>query len=82
MLIYCHNVCCQNVKLAVKKRKTGKFDCIDLFSSDHLKNACNEVFVHISFLLNMMLKHAAIPVQMLDYSYSISKECEEISECQ
>jgi len=51
--------------IAVGHLKPHKIDgCIDL-SSDHIVNACDELFVHITLLFNAILVHGALPDNFL-----------------
>ena len=60
-----HEVSVSDVKKAVSRMKSGKSDCDEGFSSDHIVNACSQLFVHLSMFLSMALKHQHVPQHML-----------------
>ena len=54
-----------DIRTAVGHLKPHKRDgCIDL-SSDHIVNACDALFVHITLLFNAILVHGALPDNFL-----------------
>jgi len=54
-----------HIRTAVGHPKPHKRDgCIDL-SSDHIVNACDELFVHITLLFNAIIVHGALPDNFL-----------------
>ena len=61
-----HNVSVMEVHKAIRSLKRGKSDTHELLSSDHFKNACNELHVHISLLLQMLLANSIAPMTMLE----------------
>ena len=60
-----HNVIVSDIIRAVAKLKSCKSDVNDELSSDHFIYACDELYVHITFLFNCMLRHAYAPQGML-----------------
>ena len=60
-----HRVDAGDVLKAVHKLKRGKADVCDGITSDCFKNACDELFVHISFLFNAMITHCYAPAPFL-----------------
>ena len=60
-----HNVCVPDVIKAVRQLKRGKGEAYEGVSSDHIVNACFELFVHLSFLFNAMIVHQTAPSGML-----------------
>ena len=61
-----HNVSVADVRKAIRALKWGKSDSHDCLSSDHVKNACSELYVHISLLLQMLLMNSIAPMTMLE----------------
>ena len=60
-----HNVVVDDIIKATKKLKSCKSDVNDELSSDHFINACQELYVHVTFLFNCMIRHAYAPHGML-----------------
>ena len=60
-----HLICVNDVVRAVKKIKRGKSDANVDVCSDHIVNACFELYVHLSFLFNVMVSHQVAPSNML-----------------
>ena len=54
----------QCVHRAVKKMKSNKSDGVMSIVSDHFRNACFELFVHLSILFGLMLLHSYAPRDM------------------
>jgi len=54
-----------DVVTAVNKLKPGKNDGNIGLTSDHIKFGCNELFVHMSFLLTSILSHGCVPDDLL-----------------
>lgn len=49
------------VKSAVSKMKCDKGDVDNILSSDHFVHACDDLFVHISFLFTGLVTHGFLP---------------------
>ena len=60
-----HFITPETVKSAVRKLKVCKADANPLLSSDHILNACDDMFTHLSHLFNTMLSHCYTPSEML-----------------
>jgi len=60
-----HVITCDDVTDAVLRLKPHKADGVEDASSDILINGCNELFVHLSLLFNIMLRHGQCPRNML-----------------
>jgi hypothetical protein len=60
-----HKVSVGDVHKAIRSLKHSKSDANNLLSSDHFKNACNELHWHISLLLQLLLNHSFAPMTML-----------------
>jgi len=54
-----------DVRNAVQGLKCGKCDGFSGLMSDHIINACDELFVHISLLLSGLLVHGTVPYDLL-----------------
>ena len=69
----CESDCCENhhvmnvddVKYAVRKLKAGKSDANVDLCSDNFICACNDLYVHLSILLNMFYFRSSAPAEML-----------------
>lgn len=62
---YRHGVNVENVICAVKKMKKGKAEASDLITSDHIVNACPDLYIHLSLLFNVVIMHMYAPKEML-----------------
>lgn len=61
---YCsHCVSVPDIQGALKFLKAGK--CDGVLSSDHILNACHELFVHLSLLFTTMIRHGFAPGPLL-----------------
>jgi len=60
-----HEISVQDVVLALNKLKRSKSDSNDLMKSDHLIKAPRELLVHLSLLLQSLLRHNTCPSAML-----------------
>jgi len=60
-----HSLNVNDVKEAVHKLKHGKSDVNTMLSSDNFIYACSDLFIHLSFLLNMMFSHSVVSNEML-----------------
>ena len=62
---YRHGVSVEDVVGAVKKLKRGEAEASDSITSDHNVNAPHDLFVHLSILFNLMIRHMFAPTEML-----------------
>lgn len=60
-----HEISVHDVKKAMSKLKRGKSDCNSLLSSDNFVNACEDLSIHLSFLLNILFRRSCAPSEML-----------------
>lgn len=60
-----HNVAVSHVRKAINKLKQSKSDACESLSTDNFKNACYELSIHISLLLQMIMHHSTAPQTML-----------------
>ena len=58
-----HNVCVDDVQKAAKQLKRGEAEANEGVSSDHIVDACFELYVHLSFLFNAI--HQVAPKDRL-----------------
>jgi len=64
----CFDSCLFNasdVRNAVSRLKPHKRDACNELSSDHIINACDELFVHIAWLFNAIIVHGTLPDSFL-----------------